>query len=100
MKYVEVEVKNSVIASGAKQSSVNDTDCHGDESPRNDDRERFILAKSLVEKVLTDEKNQLLEYKVSREIDGAELVGEDYEPIMEQSDQELMLNHSYVEYGK
>ena len=44
--------------------------------------ERLILAKDLVEKVLTDEKHQLLEYKVIRELKGKELVGKSYEPLM------------------
>lgn len=43
--------------------------------------EQFILAKELVEKVLVDEKKQLLEYEIVRELKGAELVGLSYEPL-------------------
>ncbi len=44
--------------------------------------ERLILAKSLVQKVLTNEKHQILDYKVLREIKGKELVGKTYEPLI------------------
>lgn len=43
--------------------------------------ERLILAKDLVEKVVTDEKHNVLEYKVIREFKGSELVGRSYEPL-------------------
>ena len=43
--------------------------------------EQFILAKDLVETVLTDEKHQLLEYTVLRELKGRDLVGKSYEPL-------------------
>jgi isoleucyl-tRNA synthetase len=45
------------------------------------DDEQFILAKELVAKVLTDEKHQLLQHKVVRELKGKELVGLSYEPL-------------------
>jgi isoleucyl-tRNA synthetase len=45
--------------------------------------ENLILAKELVEKVLTDEKHQPLDYKIVRTLKGEELVGKKYEPIFE-----------------
>lgn len=45
--------------------------------------DQFILAKDLVEKVLTDEKHQPLDYEVIRTLKGKELVGEAYEPLFE-----------------
>jgi len=44
--------------------------------------EKFILAKELVEKVLTDEKHQPLEYKIVRALKGEELIGKSYEPLL------------------
>lgn len=44
--------------------------------------ERLIVAKELVQKVLTDQKHQSLEYQVVRELKGKELVGESYEPLL------------------
>ena len=44
--------------------------------------EKFILAKDLVEKVLTDEKHQPLEHKVLRTLKGKDLVGLSYEPLL------------------
>lgn len=43
--------------------------------------EQFILAKELLVKVLQDEKHQPLDYKIVRELKGAELVGMSYEPL-------------------
>ena len=43
--------------------------------------EQFVLAKSLLESVLQDEKHQPLEYEVVKELKGSELVGESYEPL-------------------
>jgi isoleucyl-tRNA synthetase len=43
--------------------------------------EQFVLAKDLVEKVLTDEKHQALEYTVVRTLKGKDLVGKSYEPL-------------------
>lgn len=45
------------------------------------DGERFILAKETADKVLTDEKHNVLEYKIVRTIKGKELVGKSYEPL-------------------
>ncbi|HUP26387.1 MAG TPA: isoleucine--tRNA ligase [Candidatus Limnocylindrales bacterium] len=47
------------------------------------DGQKLILAKTLVEKVLTDEKHQQLTYKLLRELKGAELVGKSYEPLFD-----------------
>ena len=46
------------------------------------DGERLILAKDLVEKVLTDAKHQTLEYMMIRTLKGEELVGKSYEPLL------------------
>ncbi len=43
--------------------------------------EQFVLAKELVEKVLTDEKHQPLEHTVVRELKGKDLVGKRYKPL-------------------
>jgi isoleucyl-tRNA synthetase len=43
--------------------------------------ERFVVAKDLAEKVFTDEKHQLLDYEVLRELPGSELVGKTYQPL-------------------
>ena len=43
--------------------------------------EQLLLASELVEKVLTDEKHQPLDYKVVKTITGKELVGKRYEPL-------------------
>lgn len=45
------------------------------------DGQKLILAKELLDKVLTDEKHQVLEYKVERTLKGSELVGVSYEPL-------------------
>ncbi|MFZ2544818.1 MAG: isoleucine--tRNA ligase [Candidatus Saccharimonadales bacterium] len=45
--------------------------------------ERFIVAKDLADKVFTDEKHNVLEYRVIRELKGEELVGESYEPLFD-----------------
>ncbi len=45
--------------------------------------ESLILAKDLVEKVMTDEKHQPLEYEVVRTFKGKTLVGKSYEPLFE-----------------
>lgn len=44
--------------------------------------ETLIIAKELVEKVLTDEKHQPLEYKVTGTVKGKELVGKSYTPLL------------------
>lgn len=43
--------------------------------------EKFILLKSLLSKVLTDEKHQPLDYKTLRELKGKELIGKAYVPL-------------------
>lgn len=47
------------------------------------DGERFILATDLLDSALTDEKHQVLDYKVIRAFKGSELVHETYEPLFE-----------------
>ncbi len=47
------------------------------------DGERFILAKELLDKALTDEKHQTLPFKTLRTLKGKELVGKEYEPLFE-----------------
>lgn len=48
--------------------------------------EQFVMAKSLLEKVLTDEKHKPLEYKVLNEFKGGELVGKKYQPLNDTKD--------------
>jgi len=45
--------------------------------------EKLILAEALVQKVMTDEKHQPLQYEVLRTFKGKELVGKHYEPLFE-----------------
>lgn len=45
--------------------------------------ELLIIAKALLDKVLTDEKHQALDYKVIRTTSGKELVGKEVEPLFE-----------------
>jgi isoleucyl-tRNA synthetase len=45
--------------------------------------ERFILAKELLNTVLTDEKHQVLPYKIVRAVSGESLVGKSYQPLFE-----------------
>lgn len=47
------------------------------------DGQKLILAKGLLDKVLTDEKHQVLPYKILRTFKGEELVGKEYEPLFE-----------------
>ena len=47
------------------------------------DGEIFIIAEQLLEKVLTDEKHKVLDYKVLSTIKGSELVGKSYEPLFD-----------------
>lgn len=47
------------------------------------DGQHFILAKELLNTVLTDEKHNTLNYKIIRAITGNELVGKSYEPLFE-----------------
>ena len=44
--------------------------------------EHLIIAKELIQKVMTDQKHQSLEYRIIRELKGKELVGESYEPLL------------------
>ncbi len=45
------------------------------------DGQNLIIAKELLNKVLTDEKHQILPYEVTRTFKGTELVGREYEPL-------------------
>ena len=45
--------------------------------------QKFILASELLDKVLTNEKHQVLPYEVLRTFKGRELVGKSYEPLFE-----------------
>ncbi len=47
------------------------------------DGQKLILAKELLDKVLTDEKHKVLSYEVLRTLKGSELVGKSYEPLFE-----------------
>jgi isoleucyl-tRNA synthetase len=47
------------------------------------DGEHLILAKELLNTVLTDEKHQILQYKIIRALRGEELVGKTYESLFE-----------------
>lgn len=44
--------------------------------------EQFIVAKDLLDKVLTDEKHQPLNHVVIRELKGKDLVGKSYKPLL------------------
>jgi len=44
--------------------------------------ERLILAKDLLDKVLTDEKHVVMDYAIVRDVNGAELVGKTYQPLL------------------
>lgn len=45
--------------------------------------EKLIIAKELIEKALTDEKHQQLDYKVLRSIKGKDLIGQEYESLFD-----------------
>ncbi len=45
--------------------------------------DRFVIAKDLVDTVLTNEKHQPLDFVVLQEISGADLVGKSYQPLFE-----------------
>lgn len=45
--------------------------------------EQFILAKDLIQKVLTNEKHELLDYEIVRILKGKDLVGMSYAPLFE-----------------
>lgn len=48
-----------------------------------EDGQQFIVAEDLVEKVLTDEKHQPIEFTIERTLKGKELIGKKYEPLFE-----------------
>jgi isoleucyl-tRNA synthetase len=50
--------------------------------------ERFVIAKELVDTVLTDEKHKPLEFVVLEEVKGKDLVGLSYEPLFEAHESE------------
>lgn len=45
------------------------------------DGQNLILAKALLDKVLTDEKHKVLDYTVKRTMKGSDLLGKSYEPL-------------------
>lgn len=45
--------------------------------------QNYILADDLLDKALTDEKHQVLPYKIVKTFKGAELVGKSYEPLVD-----------------
>lgn len=45
------------------------------------DGQRMVIAKELLNKVLTDEKHNVLNYKIIRAMRGSELIGKSYEPL-------------------
>lgn len=47
------------------------------------DGAHYIVAKELAEKVFTDEKHQVLDYKIIRTFKGDALIGKKYEPLFE-----------------
>ncbi len=47
------------------------------------DGQRYILAEKLLDKALTDEKHQKLDYEVIKTFKGKELVGKAYEPLFD-----------------
>ncbi|QQS65082.1 isoleucine--tRNA ligase [Candidatus Saccharibacteria bacterium] len=44
--------------------------------------EEFVVAKELVDKVLTDEKHQRLDFQINREFKGQELLGKSYQNLL------------------
>lgn len=57
--------------------------------------ETFTLAKDLIETVLTDEKHNVLDYKIVREFSGQELVGLSYEPLFPHAFKEAELKNAH-----
>lgn len=45
------------------------------------DGQKLVLAKNLLDEALTDEKHQVLPYKIIRTFKGKELIGKEYEPL-------------------
>ena len=60
--------------------------------------EKLILAKDLLDKVLTDEKHQILPHKLLRTIKGKDLVGKEVEPLFENrgKNAHIVYHESYV----
>jgi isoleucyl-tRNA synthetase len=56
------------------------------------DGQKLIVAEALLDKVLTDEKHNTLNYVVNRTLPGSELVGKEYYPLFEGADQERSKN--------
>lgn len=54
------------------------------------DGEEYILAENLLDKALTDEKHQKLDYEILGTFKGEELIGKEYEPIFD----------TYIDAGK
>ena len=52
------------------------------------DGEKLILATELLDKVLTDEKHQPVEYKILRSLKGNDLIGKSYVPLFEDRSKE------------
>ncbi|MBL8159892.1 isoleucine--tRNA ligase [Candidatus Saccharibacteria bacterium] len=61
--------------------AVNENFTYAEVELDNTPGEYFILAKDLLDTVLTDEKHQVLPYRIVREVKGSELVGQSYEPL-------------------
>ena len=61
-------------------------------------KNKLILAKDTIEKVLTDKKHNLLEFEILEEFKGAELVGKKYKPLFVSRGQKAhrVLSASYV----
>ncbi|HEV2412562.1 MAG TPA: isoleucine--tRNA ligase [Candidatus Saccharimonadales bacterium] len=66
------------------------------------DGEKFVLAKELLDKVLTDEKHRTIPYKMLRTIKGSELVGLEVEPLFESRGKgaHVVYDESYVNLGE
>ncbi len=47
------------------------------------DGQKYIVAKSLINQIFTDEKHQVLKYKTIKTFKGKELVGKSYEPMFD-----------------
>lgn len=56
--------------------------------------EKLILAKELLNKVLTDEKHKVLDYKILKTIKGKDLVGQHYEPLFEDHGKKAHIIHA------
>ncbi len=56
--------------------------------------ENLIIAKDALDRVLTDEKHNKLDYKIVKTIDAADLIGKSYQPIF--SDGEILENANKI----